>query len=96
MSSNKTISKKVCLLAAADPDSLSGKALKARDYGIPVTRFHGVDGLLCTRQTRASTHQSDSAAYLLGVSRRGVLLRIQVRIKPATRMRDMHERRRLG
>jgi len=30
------ITKKVSLLVAADPDSLSGKAKKARDYGIPV------------------------------------------------------------
>lgn len=30
------VTKKVKLLAAADPDSLSGKARKARDYGIPV------------------------------------------------------------
>ena len=30
------VTKKVRLVAAADPDSLSGKARKARDYGIPV------------------------------------------------------------
>ncbi|GAA2564503.1 DNA polymerase-3 subunit epsilon [Neomicrococcus aestuarii] len=30
------VTKKVGLLVAADPDSLSGKAKKARDYGIPV------------------------------------------------------------
>ena len=30
------VTKKVRLVAAADPDSLSGKAKKARDYGIPV------------------------------------------------------------
>ncbi|MFD4421400.1 exonuclease domain-containing protein [Agromyces sp. NPDC058484] len=30
------ITKRVALLAAADPDSLSGKARKARDYGIPI------------------------------------------------------------
>ncbi|WP_413250212.1 exonuclease domain-containing protein [Sinomonas flava] len=30
------VTKKVKLLIAADPDSLSGKARKARDYGIPV------------------------------------------------------------
>ncbi|MFJ2620046.1 exonuclease domain-containing protein [Glutamicibacter sp. NPDC087344] len=30
------ITKKVSLLVAADPDTLSGKAKKARDYGIPV------------------------------------------------------------
>lgn len=33
---HKAITKKVSLLVAADPDSLSGKARKARDYGIPV------------------------------------------------------------
>ena len=36
------VTKKVKLLAAADPDSLSGKARKARDYGIPIV---GEDGL---------------------------------------------------
>lgn len=30
------VTKKVALVAAADPDSLSGKARKARDYGIPI------------------------------------------------------------
>lgn len=30
------MTKKVKVLVAADPDSLSGKARKARDYGIPV------------------------------------------------------------
>ena len=34
--SHGAITKKVKLLVAADPDSLSGKARKARDYGIPV------------------------------------------------------------
>ncbi len=32
----EAVTKKVKLVAAADPDSLSGKARKARDYGIPV------------------------------------------------------------
>lgn len=31
-----TVTKKVALVVAADPDSLSGKAKKARDYGIPI------------------------------------------------------------
>jgi DNA polymerase-3 subunit epsilon len=30
------VTKKVKLVVAADPDSLSGKARKARDYGIPI------------------------------------------------------------
>ncbi|MEF2254696.1 BRCT domain-containing protein [Microbacterium schleiferi] len=30
------MTKKVRLVVAADPDSLSGKAPKARDYGIPI------------------------------------------------------------
>jgi len=30
------VTKKIALVAAADPDSLSGKAKKAREYGIPV------------------------------------------------------------
>ncbi len=32
----KGVSKKLDYLVAADPDSMSGKAVKARDYGIPV------------------------------------------------------------
>lgn len=32
----KAVTKKVRLVVAADPDSLSGKARKARDYGIPI------------------------------------------------------------
>src|SRR5690606_42168 len=32
----RAVTKKVRLLVAADPDSLSGKARKARDYGIPI------------------------------------------------------------
>lgn len=32
----RAVTKKVKLVAAADPDSLSGKARKARDYGIPI------------------------------------------------------------
>lgn len=30
------VTKKVALVVAADPDSVSGKARKARDYGVPV------------------------------------------------------------
>jgi hypothetical protein len=33
---NACINKKVRLMAAADPDSLSGKAAKAREYGITI------------------------------------------------------------
>ena len=46
------VTKKVTLLAAADPHSLSGKARKARDYGIPIvgevafTRLAGAFPLL--------------------------------------------------
>lgn len=40
------ITKKVRLLAAADPDSLSGKAKKARDYGIPIVNEHGLRRLI--------------------------------------------------
>ncbi|HZK58405.1 MAG TPA: DNA polymerase III subunit epsilon, partial [Cryobacterium sp.] len=32
----RAVTKKVRLVVAADPDSLSGKARKARDYGIPI------------------------------------------------------------
>ena len=40
------VTKKVKLVAAADPDSLSGKARKARDYGIPVVGEAGLVALL--------------------------------------------------
>lgn len=40
------ITKKVRLLVAADPDSLSGKAKKARDYGIPIVNEGGLRRLL--------------------------------------------------
>lgn len=44
------ITKKVALLVAADPDSLSGKARKARDYGIPVVTEDGFARLLAQYQ----------------------------------------------
>lgn len=40
------VTKKVKLVAAADPDSLSGKAKKARDYGIPVVSEQGLADML--------------------------------------------------
>lgn len=40
------VTKKTKLLVAADPDSLSGKAKKARDYGIPVIGEQGLEKLL--------------------------------------------------
>jgi len=40
------VTKKVKLLAAADPDSLSGKARKARAYGIPIVGEDGLQKLL--------------------------------------------------
>ncbi|PPH48574.1 DNA polymerase III subunit epsilon [Rathayibacter sp. AY1C9] len=40
------VTKKVKLVVAADPDSLSGKARKARDYGIPVVSEDGLAALL--------------------------------------------------
>jgi DNA polymerase-3 subunit epsilon len=40
------INKKVKLLAAADPDTLSGKASKARDYGITIVNEDGLARLL--------------------------------------------------
>ncbi len=49
------VTKKVRLVAAADPDSLSGKAKKARDYGIPIIdekalkRFVEVPGSIALR-----------------------------------------------
>jgi DNA polymerase III subunit epsilon len=38
--------KKVKLVVAADPDSLSGKARKARDYGITIVSEAGLVSLL--------------------------------------------------
>lgn len=40
------VTKKIKLLVAADPDSLSGKARKARDYGIPIVDEAGLERLL--------------------------------------------------
>lgn len=40
------VTKKVKLVVAADPDSLSGKARKARDYGIPIVGEAGLAKLL--------------------------------------------------
>jgi DNA polymerase-3 subunit epsilon len=40
------VSKKVSLVVAADPDSLSGKARKAREYGIPVVGEDHLERLL--------------------------------------------------
>ena len=40
------VTKKSRLVVAADPDSLSGKARKARDYGIPVVSEAGLNSLL--------------------------------------------------
>ena len=42
------VTKKVKLVVAADPDSLSGKAKKARDYGIPIVGEAGLESLLAT------------------------------------------------
>ncbi|EAR24893.1 DNA polymerase III subunit epsilon [marine actinobacterium PHSC20C1] len=42
----RAVTKRVRLLVAADPDSLSGKARKARDYGIPVVDEAGLVRLL--------------------------------------------------
>lgn len=40
------VTKKVALVVAADPDSLSGKARKAADYGIPIVTEHAFTRLL--------------------------------------------------
>lgn len=44
-----TVTKKVKLVVAADPDSLSGKAKKAREYGIPIVSEEGLVRLLDRR-----------------------------------------------
>lgn len=41
-----SVTKRVALVVAADPDSLSGKARKARDYGIPIVNEDGLARLL--------------------------------------------------
>jgi len=43
---HRAVTKKVKLVVAADPDSLSGKARKARDYGIPVVTEDGFARML--------------------------------------------------
>ncbi|GAA4129605.1 hypothetical protein GCM10022215_42360 [Nocardioides fonticola] len=40
------LTKKTRLLVAADPDSLSGKARKAREYGVPIVTESGLLGLV--------------------------------------------------
>lgn len=40
------VTKKVALVVAADPDSLSGKARTARNYGIPIVNEDGLKSLL--------------------------------------------------
>lgn len=42
------VTKKVKLVVAADPDSLSGKARKARDYGLPIVDERGLASLLAS------------------------------------------------
>jgi DNA polymerase-3 subunit epsilon len=47
------VTKKVALVIAADPDSLSGKARKAADYGIPIVTEQAFSGLLDDLLTRS-------------------------------------------
>lgn len=55
------MTKKVTLVVAADPDSLSGKAKKARDYGIPIVSEDGLRRLLSSAELAPSTDQQDEA-----------------------------------
>jgi DNA polymerase-3 subunit epsilon len=48
------VTKKVALVIAADPDSLSGKARKAADYEIPIVTERAFAGLLDDLLTRSS------------------------------------------
>lgn len=41
-----SVTKRTAILVAADPDSLSGKARKAREYGIPIVSEEGLETLL--------------------------------------------------
>ncbi|WP_182112679.1 MULTISPECIES: exonuclease domain-containing protein [unclassified Actinotalea] len=45
------VTKKVALVVAADPDSLSGKARKAADYGIPIVTEQAFEQMLATLTT---------------------------------------------
>ena len=45
----RAVTKKVRLVVAADPDSLSGKARKARDYGIPIVDEKTLANLVSAR-----------------------------------------------
>lgn len=46
LSTQGNVTKKTRLLVAADPDTLSGKGKKARDYGIPIVNEDGLARLL--------------------------------------------------
>ncbi|SDE07061.1 exonuclease domain-containing protein [Glycomyces harbinensis] len=46
LSVSPNVTKKTSLVVAADPDSLSGKAVKARQYGIPVIGVDSLDTVL--------------------------------------------------
>ena len=48
------MTKKVALVIAADPDSLSGKARKAADYGIPIVTEQAFARLLGDLMTRSA------------------------------------------
>ncbi|GAA2260101.1 hypothetical protein GCM10009853_011400 [Glycomyces scopariae] len=48
-----TVTKKTSLVVAADPDSMSGKASKARQYGIPVIGADSVDAVLARMAPRS-------------------------------------------
>lgn len=42
------VSAKTCLVVAADPDSLSGKARKARELGVPIVDYVTYIAMLCS------------------------------------------------
>ncbi len=46
LSAHPNVTKRVSLVIAADPDSLSGKARKAADYGIPIVTEHAFAEML--------------------------------------------------
>lgn len=54
-----SVTKKVALVAAADPDSLSGKAKKARDYGIPIVSEQGLRKMLDRLEPIAQKEEHD-------------------------------------
>ncbi len=59
---HSAVTKKVKLVVAADPDSLSGKARRARDYGITMVTDNGFARTLTRTEARAPVTAQQSAS----------------------------------